>query len=115
MGTIRAVTDADVILKSSIGFINQIEHAESQAEQAEASSSQAEKQFQATLKTEKFTSVKEARSAYLDDDAPPVKINPGDRIAQAMLVPVPRCEFEVCEQLTLTERGDGGFGSTGTD
>jgi dUTP pyrophosphatase len=51
--------------------------------------------------------------AYLDDDAPPVKINPGDRIAQAMLVPLPRVEFEVCEQLTLTERGDGGFGSTG--
>lgn len=40
-------------------------------------------------------------------------ISPGDRIAQAMLVQVPRCEFEVVEQLTLTERGAGGFGSTG--
>ena len=69
MGTIKSVTDADVILKSTIGFINQIEYAESQAEQAEASSTQAEKQLQSTLKTEKFSSVKEARSAYLDDDA----------------------------------------------
>jgi DNA repair exonuclease SbcCD ATPase subunit len=69
MGTIKAVIDADVILKSTVEFVNQIEHAESQAEQAEASSSQAEKQFQSTLKTEKFTSVTEARSAYLDDDA----------------------------------------------
>lgn len=40
-------------------------------------------------------------------------IKPGDRVAQAMLVPVPRVEFEVVEQLSLTERGTGGFGSTG--
>lgn len=31
----------------------------------------------------------------------------------AMLLPIPRCEFETVEQLTLTERGAGGFGSTG--
>lgn len=41
------------------------------------------------------------------------KVSPGDRIAQAMLVAVPRVEFEVAEQLGLTERGSGGFGSTG--
>ena len=41
------------------------------------------------------------------------KIKPGARIAQAVLVAVPRCEFEVCEQLTLTDRAAGGFGSTG--
>lgn len=51
--------------------------------------------------------------AHLDDDEPPVKINPRDRIAQACLVPVPRVEFEVVEQLSLTERGADGFGSTG--
>lgn len=38
-------------------------------------------------------------------------ISPGDRIAQASLVPAPRVVFEVCEQLTLSDRG--GFGSTG--
>lgn len=42
-----------------------------------------------------------------------VVINDGDRIAQAMLVPIPRIEFEVAEQLSITERGVGGFGSTG--
>lgn len=51
--------------------------------------------------------------AHMDDDVPPVRINPGDRIAQACLMPCPRVEFEVCEHLTLTERGEGGFGSTG--
>ena len=40
-------------------------------------------------------------------------VQPGERIAQAMVIPVPRVEFEVVEQLTLTERGSGGFGSTG--
>ena len=40
-------------------------------------------------------------------------IKPGDRIAQAMLVQVPRVEFEVVEQLSLSERGIGGFGSSG--
>ena len=38
----------------------------------------------------------------------------GDRIAQAMLVPVPRVTFEVVDELTDTTRGAGGFGSTGT-
>jgi dUTP pyrophosphatase len=51
---------------------------------------------------------------HLDDDAPPVKINPGDRIAQARLVAAPMVTFEVVEQLSLTERGAGGFGSTGS-
>ena len=34
-------------------------------------------------------------------------VSPGDRIAQACLVPVPRVTFEVVEQLSLTERGYG--------
>lgn len=51
--------------------------------------------------------------AHLDDDEPPVKINPGDRIAQACLVTVPRVTFETVEQLSITERGDAGFGSSG--
>lgn len=51
--------------------------------------------------------------AHLDDDEPPMQIKPGDRIAQACLVEVPRIEFQVVEQLTITERGEHGFGSTG--
>lgn len=37
----------------------------------------------------------------------------GDRIAQAMLERVERVEFEVVDELSDTERGAGGFGSTG--
>ena len=50
-------------------------------------------------------------AASLQSGAPVHKIKPGDRVAQAALVPVPRVVFEVCEQLTLSDRG--GFGSTG--
>lgn len=60
-------------------------------------------------------SVKVMLMCHYEGDSLPVRINPGDRIAQAMLVAVPRCEFEVAEQLTMTDRGDGGFGSTGTN
>lgn len=43
----------------------------------------------------------------------PLRVRPGDRIAQAMVVPYPRVEFIESDSLTDTERGDGGFGSTG--
>lgn len=42
-----------------------------------------------------------------------LRVNPGDRIAQAMLVPIPQVELLEVEELTPTERGEGGFGSTG--
>ena len=43
----------------------------------------------------------------------PYTIEPGDRIAQLMVVPVVRENIEVVEELPPTERGQGGFGSTG--
>ena len=40
-------------------------------------------------------------------------IERGARIAQAMLVPVPKVHLIQVDELESTERGDGGFGSTG--
>ena len=40
-------------------------------------------------------------------------INPGDRIAQLILVPVLQAQFEVVDEFKQTERGSGGFGHTG--
>lgn len=40
-------------------------------------------------------------------------INHGDRIAQAVLTPVVQAEFIEVNELSETDRGDGGFGSTG--
>lgn len=40
-------------------------------------------------------------------------VNPGERIAQLVLVPVVQAEFEVVDEFTDTDRGAGGFGSSG--
>jgi dUTP pyrophosphatase len=37
----------------------------------------------------------------------------GDRVAQIMIIPHPPIEFEEADKLSDTERGEGGFGSTG--
>jgi dUTP pyrophosphatase len=41
-------------------------------------------------------------------------IQPLDRIAQLIVVPVVQVEFEVVEEFAVSARGTGGFGSTGT-
>lgn len=42
-----------------------------------------------------------------------IDYNVGDRIAQLIIMPYPHIEFEEAEELSETERGDGGYGSTG--
>ncbi|MEK8087387.1 dUTP diphosphatase [Aquabacterium sp. A3] len=43
----------------------------------------------------------------------PVTIQPMDRIAQMVIVPVVQVAFRQVESFEATERGQGGFGSTG--
>ena len=38
---------------------------------------------------------------------------PGDRIGQLVIVPIPAVEFVEVDELSETERGAGGYGSTG--
>lgn len=38
---------------------------------------------------------------------------PGERIAQAVLLRLPKVEFEEVKEIDETERGENGFGSTG--
>jgi dUTP pyrophosphatase len=45
--------------------------------------------------------------------AQPFTIAPGDRIAQMVVVPVVQVEFDVVAEFEASERGAGGFGSTG--
>ena len=40
-------------------------------------------------------------------------INPLERIAQLVILPVMQAKFNKVEQFSETERGEGGFGSTG--
>jgi dUTP pyrophosphatase len=43
----------------------------------------------------------------------PVTFARGDRIAQLVIAPVTRARLEVVDDLSATDRGAGGFGSTG--
>ena len=45
--------------------------------------------------------------------AEPYTLQPLDRIAQLVIVPVQQVEFEVVDEFTGSARGSGGFGSTG--
>jgi dUTP pyrophosphatase len=42
------------------------------------------------------------------------KITPGERIAQMVLVPVVQADFEIVTEFTDSDRGEGGFGHSGT-
>lgn len=43
----------------------------------------------------------------------PFLMEPGERIAQLVLVPVVQADFEIVEEFSESDRGDGGFGSSG--
>ena len=43
----------------------------------------------------------------------PFLLNPMERIAQLVIVPVVQAAFHIVDEFTASERGDGGFGSTG--
>jgi len=45
----------------------------------------------------------------------PFTIQAGERIAQMVIVPVVQAEFEIVSEFKATDRGEGGFGSTGTN
>ena len=47
-----------------------------------------------------------SRTAYV--------VKPGERIAQMVFIPVAQVEFSVVEEFDLSERGEGGFGHSGT-
>ncbi len=44
----------------------------------------------------------------------PQTVEPGDRVAQFLIVPVIQASFCEVDELDETDRGAGGFGSTGT-
>ena len=56
----------------------------------------------------------EVMVALLNHSSEPQTIAVGERIAQMVIAPYLKAEFEVVEELSDTARGAGGFGSTGT-
>ena len=49
----------------------------------------------------------------INHSAEPYTINGGDRIAQLVILPVENAVYEYTDGLSDTDRGEGGFGSTG--
>lgn len=49
---------------------------------------------------------------YNDSDKPRAVVN-GDRIAQLIIQPYLNAEIDIVDELSETDRGNGGFGSTG--
>jgi dUTP pyrophosphatase len=55
----------------------------------------------------------EIRVPLINHGTAPVHIERGMRIAQMLVVPVPRIVWEVVDELPVSARGSGGFGHTG--
>jgi dUTP pyrophosphatase len=47
------------------------------------------------------------------DTTYPIQYNVGDRIGQLLIIPYPQIELEEAAELSDSERGTGGYGSTG--
>ena len=56
----------------------------------------------------------EVRVILVNLGAEPFRVHHGDRIAQLVIAPVVRADFSRAGGVGDTERGSGGFGSTGT-
>lgn len=55
----------------------------------------------------------EIRVLLINLGGDPVRLEPGERIAQLVLCPVARAATVIVDSLDATVRGEGGFGSTG--
>ena len=55
----------------------------------------------------------EIRVVLLNHSNQPQTVSPGERVAQMIITPVITPPYEAVEELTDTDRGAGGFGSTG--
>lgn len=56
----------------------------------------------------------EIRVILVNLGSEPVTITRGERVAQLVIAPVSRAEWQIAADLPRTQRGAGGFGSTGT-
>jgi dUTP pyrophosphatase len=57
----------------------------------------------------------EVQAILINHSKEDFKINRGDRIAQMVIQKIPEVELVVIEDLSESDRGEGGFGSTGLE
>jgi dUTP pyrophosphatase len=56
----------------------------------------------------------EVKVALVNLGNAPFTVTRGDRVAQLLVAPVPRVEWDEVQELPVSRRGPGGFGHTGT-
>ena len=57
----------------------------------------------------------EVRAKLLNLGSEPFTVNPGDRICQLVIVPYSRAKFWTVDELSESDRGTDGYGSTGVE
>lgn len=72
-----------------------------------------EHNFQSKLEEGEFHYYESATGAHRDNVVISEAYAVGDRIGQIIIVPYPQIEFNEVYELSETERGEGGYGSTG--
>ena len=55
----------------------------------------------------------EVKAKIINHSDNTVTIQPNERVVQLVIVPILNCDFNYTDKLSDTERGEGGFGSTG--
>lgn len=65
------------------------------------------------FKTHKNRTIMTLNENYTLIELPNMNYEVGDRIGQIIIMPYPEIQFEEVEELSKTERGEGGYGSTG--
>lgn len=55
----------------------------------------------------------EIRVILINNSLEPVRLNDGERIAQLVIAKHEQAEWDEVEELTDTDRGEGGFGHSG--
>lgn len=114
-----SVTKKDLMLKNSVGIIDSGYRGEVSFRFNVANRSiveeLSEEQINDYLDNEGIIDKKE-RQFYIDRGMKLQKANMyevGERVGQMMILPIPRVDFEEVDELSDTDRGDGGYGSTG--
>jgi len=57
--------------------------------------------------------IKEIEDDLITPNNEEIFYHKGDRIIQLLIIPYPQIEFTEVDELSISERGDGGHGSTG--
>ena len=55
----------------------------------------------------------EVKAGLMNRSSQPIVVYPGDRVCQMIIVPFLQCAMGQVDELDETERGEGGYGSTG--